>query len=155
MEVKEQIVDAVKQREKNYSIKIGEDWFGGYGICQVARGDVVSFEYKETEDSKAPNGKWLNIQGGIEKTGESMEKQADQKTKRDDMGTFVPANKFTSHRDGLIIRQVAFKGAVQIMEAMMSNKGVAFTYEGVVEAVGKYTNAFEKIILGLDDSGKE
>lgn len=48
------IVSAVKNRETNYSIKVGDDWFGGYGKAPCKKGDEVEVEYEE-------NGKWKNI----------------------------------------------------------------------------------------------
>jgi hypothetical protein len=39
----------VSQRTQNYSVKIGEDWYGGFGPCPVSRGQrvVVSFYEKD------------------------------------------------------------------------------------------------------------
>lgn len=48
------LVSAVKQREKGYSVKIGIDWFSGFGECPTKKGDSVEIEYKE-------DGQWKNI----------------------------------------------------------------------------------------------
>src|SRR3990167_4800995 len=48
------IVSAVKNREANYSIKIVDDCFGGFGKSHCKKGDEVEVEYEES-------GKWKNI----------------------------------------------------------------------------------------------
>ncbi len=50
-----------------------------------------------------------------------------------------------------IVRQVAFKGAIEILSKMMENKKEVYTYEGLVEAVKKYADSFEKIIMDIDE----
>ncbi len=48
-------VSAVNQRESNkYGVKINNEWYGGYGVCPVKKGDTASVEYKL-------NGKYRNI----------------------------------------------------------------------------------------------
>jgi len=50
-EIKEKKVTVVKQREKNYGIKLEDgNWYNGWGQCPVEEGDVVSFEF-ETDES--------------------------------------------------------------------------------------------------------
>ena len=48
------IVSAVKQREKGYSIKVGPDWYGGFGKLPCKQDDEVEFEFEESGD-------WKNI----------------------------------------------------------------------------------------------
>ncbi|RJQ15781.1 hypothetical protein C4573_06540 [Candidatus Woesearchaeota archaeon] len=49
------IISAVNQRESNkYGVKIKDEWYGGYGVCPVKKGDTASIEYKL-------NGKYRNI----------------------------------------------------------------------------------------------
>jgi len=48
-------VSAVNQRESNkYGVKIHNEWYGGYRVCPVNKGDTASVEYKL-------NGKYRNI----------------------------------------------------------------------------------------------
>jgi hypothetical protein len=50
----EGIVSAVSQRADRYGVKIGEDWYGGFGTCPVSRGDRVHLGFLE-------KGQWKNI----------------------------------------------------------------------------------------------
>jgi hypothetical protein len=50
----EGIVSAVSQRADRYGVKIGEDWYGGFGTCPVSRGDRVHLVFLE-------KGQWKNI----------------------------------------------------------------------------------------------
>lgn len=52
----EGIVSAVSQREDRYGVKIGEDWFGGFGTCPVKKGDSVVVSFWERDG-------WKNIKG--------------------------------------------------------------------------------------------
>jgi hypothetical protein len=50
----EGMVSAVSQRADRYGVKIGEDWYGGFGTCPVSRGDRVQLSFLE-------KGEWRNI----------------------------------------------------------------------------------------------
>ena len=50
----EGMVSAVSQRADRYGVKIGEDWYGGFGTCPVSRGDRVQLSFLE-------KGEWKNI----------------------------------------------------------------------------------------------
>jgi hypothetical protein len=50
----EGIVSAVSQRANGYGLKIGEDWYGGFGTCPVAKGEQVELSFAE-------KGEWKNI----------------------------------------------------------------------------------------------
>ena len=56
--IENKTISAVKQRDKNYSIMVEEEWYGGYGFCKVNKGDIVSFKY-------TVNDQWKNIKGEI------------------------------------------------------------------------------------------
>lgn len=49
-------VEAVKQRDKGYSILVAGDWYGGRGTLPCNKGDEVEFEWETSDD-----GKWKNI----------------------------------------------------------------------------------------------
>ena len=38
-------IDAIKQREKNWSIMVADDWFSALGQCNYSKGDLVDIEY--------------------------------------------------------------------------------------------------------------
>ena len=160
MEIKDKRVEVVKQRDKNYSIMIEKKWYGGYKVCPVNKDDIVSFQYDEVEDPNAPNGKWLNIKGSVTKTGETQEKK-----------NFVPGDQYRSQREKeillkdelykknseiqnkSIVRQVAFKGGLEafLYQWKIENESEsvkAYTKEGIVDAVKKLTDEFERIIIG-------
>ena len=72
MEVAKGVIEAIKQREKNFSLKVGDDWFGGYGKTDLTKGTSVSIEYEisgqfknikslkvETEAKKESGGGYL------------------------------------------------------------------------------------------------
>ena len=51
-------VQAVKQRDTNFSILIEKDWYGGFGTCPYEKGMTVSFEWEQ-------EGQWRNIKGDL------------------------------------------------------------------------------------------
>ena len=67
-------IDAIKQRDKTYSVAMNKQWFGGYGKCSVEKGDTATIVYKE-------NGKYKNI-ASIKK--ENTSPKAEEKRQRDD-----------------------------------------------------------------------
>lgn len=155
----EGIVERVSNKDGRFGICLVGDlvngkprWFNGFGEVEIEKGDKAKITYEENTsgDRTYYNTKSKNVV----KTGESMSKQANKKSGRE----FMPASeykKMQEQKDRMITRSVAFKGAVQIMEAMMTNKGVAFTKEGTIDAVKEYTNEFEKIILNMQGKSDE
>lgn len=49
------IIDAVSQKPKNYGIKIGMQWFNGFGNCMYKKGDKVelTWEFNEQYNSNS------------------------------------------------------------------------------------------------------
>lgn len=47
-------VSQVSQKDGRYGIKIGEDWFNGFGEPGVKEGNEIEIDYEE-------NGKWKNV----------------------------------------------------------------------------------------------
>lgn len=48
------IIEAISQKEKRYSLKIGDSWYGSFGKAPCKKGDRVSVTYKI-------DGNWKNI----------------------------------------------------------------------------------------------
>ena len=68
-------VEAVKQREKNYSLRIGDIWYSGWGIAECKKEDLVRIEYEITEEG------WHNINKlEIKEKAKDEEKIEKQKT---------------------------------------------------------------------------
>jgi len=42
-------VEAVSVKGTRYGIRIGEDWYNGFGDCDVKKDDIVDLDFKETE----------------------------------------------------------------------------------------------------------
>ena len=82
------LVVATKQRDKTYSIRIGEKWYSGFETCPADKGDYVKGTYRV-------NGNFNNIDT-IEKT-EKEEKIEKQETIVDKgfsiTKTNIPSNK--------------------------------------------------------------
>lgn len=74
-------IEAVAQREGKYGIRVGNDWFNGFGACTLKKGDEVEVEY-EVKDS------FKNIKS-IEKT---PFKTADQITPMDGVEAVFATN---------------------------------------------------------------
>ena len=47
-------VSAAKNKDGKFGIKIGEEWYNGFGEANCKKGDVVEVEFKQ-------NGKWKNV----------------------------------------------------------------------------------------------
>lgn len=45
-------IEAVSQKEKGYSFKIGSDWFSGFGKAPAKKGDEVEFDFYENNGFK-------------------------------------------------------------------------------------------------------
>jgi len=64
-------VAAVTQRDDSYGVKIGKNWFNGFGKCNVEKGQFVSIDYDPVEK----NGKtFSNITGISEVAQPGIEK---------------------------------------------------------------------------------
>ena len=129
MEQVEGIVQAVSQKgEGRFSVKLTDgNWYGGFGK-PPEKGDVVKIDYEI-------NQQWRNIKK-LEKTGK-------------DNSEFVSAKDYIQKqedRDSMITRSVAFKGAIEILNGLMTNKEIAYSFEGTIDAIKKYTDAFEEIL---------
>ena len=61
------IIDAVSQKPSNYGIKIGAQWFNGYGKCMYKKGDKVElgWEFNEEYNSNSIKEHQL-LEAGIE-----------------------------------------------------------------------------------------
>ena len=149
----EGIIDRISSKDGRFGVKLTSDdrWFNGFGALSVTKGDRVLITY---EENKSGDRTFYNTKPEhVVKTGESMAKKSG-KLGADGLGAFVSADKLTNNRDGLIIRQVSFKGAIEIVKSLIET-GIKteelFTKEGTIEAVKEYTNAFERIILNMDE----
>ena len=69
------IIDAIKQRDKTYSIAMNKQWFGGYGKCPVEKGNTATIDYNE-------KGKFKNI-ASIKK--EETPTKTEEPQKRNDL----------------------------------------------------------------------
>jgi len=129
----EGIVQAIKQREKGYSILLdNEEWYSGFGKCPVDKGDKVSLEYKQKDQ-------WKNITK-IEKSGESLEKQTDKKNAEEH---FPSADKVKDSE--LKMRLLAFKSAFELTlieyqndPNMNFNQCVKSKMEEFIKIIGGY-----------------
>lgn len=103
------IISAVNQRDSSkYGVKIGAEWYGGYGACPVKKGDTASIEYKL-------NGKYRNIIK-IEREKEAEAQPANRDNVVDDIhlqvclkaaaqiltGTKVPASEVAQYSKELL-----------------------------------------------------
>ena len=145
----EGIIERVSTKDNSYGLFISNQWYNGWGATKLEKGDRVALAFELSED-----GQWKNIKQ-IEKIGESLRKEAEQKTTKEWVGTaggtpFIPASEYYKQRDDMIIRQVAFKGGIEMVKALMEQKGETYSFEGLVQAVKDYTDKFEKIIIGMD-----
>lgn len=43
------MVGAVSQKDKGYSVKIGEEWFSGFGKCPYSKGQDITLNYEDKE----------------------------------------------------------------------------------------------------------
>ena len=48
----EGVVSAVRQRADNYGVKVGDDWYGGFGQCPVREGSRVAVKFYEKDGWK-------------------------------------------------------------------------------------------------------
>ena len=71
MQTEQGIINAVKQRDKTYSVALNKQWFGGYGNCPVQKGDYVLLDYED-------NGKYKNIV--TIKTAETTKKEPERRS---------------------------------------------------------------------------
>jgi len=71
MQTEQGTIGAVKQRDKTYSVALNKQWFGGYGKCQVQKGDYVVIDYED-------NGKYKNIISM--KTAEPAKKEIERRS---------------------------------------------------------------------------
>ena len=144
MEKIEGIVQGLNVKEERYGLKLSDNnWYNAFGPAQyedeseIQKGDKVKIEYNI-------KGMFKNI-AKIEKVGESFEKEADLKAGKD---FFKPADEYYKNRDESIIRQLSAKCACWIVAGLLKS-GQAYTFEGTMDTVKKYTNAIEKeVILG-------
>jgi hypothetical protein len=123
---KSAIIEAVSDKGDRYSVRVGDEWFSGFGKCDLIKGDIVDIEYEK-------KGMFNNIKK-IEKTAV---KQTECETEK------------IIARDLVITRQVAFKGAIEVVTELISksNNSMDMTYEGIVEIVKCYTNEFSRVIM--------
>ena len=146
----EGIIEKVSNKDGRFGVNLVGDivddkprWFNGFGEVIFTKGDKVKITYEENTsgDRTYYNTKTKHVV----KTGESMTKQASKKSADE----FVPASEYQKkqeQKEDMIIRSVAFKGAIEVMNTMMNGKGLAFTFEGITDAVNKYTDNFEDIL---------
>lgn len=45
-------IEAVSQKDKTYGIKIGDDWYNGFGTCPHQKGQEVELEWEQRGDFK-------------------------------------------------------------------------------------------------------
>jgi len=134
MKVENAKVLAVKQRDENYSFMTKDGWFSGWGECPCRKGDIISFEWEQ-------NGNFRNVKEIKVVESSQEEKEDTQKEMKD----FKSADTLLKEKENLIIRQVAFKGAVEIISSMIKAENI-YSVEGLTQAVKDYTNNFVKII---------
>jgi len=122
------VVEAVKQREKGYSILMDDgNWYSGFGKCPVGKEDKVKFEWEQ-------NGQWLNIKGN------KVEKVSDKETQKE-IQEFRTADKAPSSE--LEMRLMAFDKAVGwVSEHYLEDE------EKNMEKIRELTEKFVKIIGG-------
>ena len=101
-------VTAINQKDNKYGLVINKEWYGGYGVCPVKKGDIASVEYKL-------NGKYKNIikierQAGTEMQSSNRENVVDdihlqvclKAAAQILMGTKVPASEVAQYSRELL-----------------------------------------------------
>jgi hypothetical protein len=141
-------VTAVSNKDGRYGLRMNapeytEIWFNDFGDSPVEKGELIELEF--TVNTK--NGKTYHNIGEITKFESNVPEQS--KINKD----FPTADKLPSYemaRDAKIIRQVAFKGAIEVFNTVTVLKAnCEMTFDGCKTIVEQLTNDFEKIILNM------
>lgn len=144
------IVQGINQKEDRFGVLLSDNnWYNDFGAAfyekdnPIHKGDEVKIEY----DAK---GIFRNIKK-IEKVGESLTKQAEQKAAKE---FFPSASEYDNESKKINIRLEATKCASWIVAGLFKT-GQAYTFEATVDLIKRYANAIEnKVILDIENAGE-
>lgn len=114
------IIQAVKQRENGYSVKLNDSWYSAFGKSKVNEGDTVEIDFEVSEDGKWKNIKFLDKL----KEADKKEMQTFQKEAREDK----TASALTSYTKDIVVALIEKGGSLSPVESEHLAEQVANWY---------------------------